>query len=240
MNLRAAAFVLGVARIEERNLLEDGRTEWTNGVPIIALRKDRPVTRKRFTLAHELGHVLLERGEPAVVAARTRSLEPPDTEVLCDRIAAAILMPRNWIARLSDRNRVTLSLLRLIGSHAAVSMAAAAVRVTDVSGRPCMLLRWRRTAGGWILMAMAGVPKAMIGLIKLTDEDQAILDTIPRRDLWRRMTLILENGKVATGDAHVSRWGDTCMTLFSQLSHKSETKPLRPARAARSPLAGAG
>ena len=63
-------------------LTEDGRTTWVDGKPRIELRKDRPATRMRFTLAHEIAHVLIERDQ--TVARRTQGLNHDDVEILCD------------------------------------------------------------------------------------------------------------------------------------------------------------
>lgn len=37
----------------------DGKSTIINGTPYIMVRKDMPIPRKRFTVAHELGHILL-------------------------------------------------------------------------------------------------------------------------------------------------------------------------------------
>lgn len=55
--------------------------------------------RQRFSLAHETGHLVLERApgtkELAPIAARGRRYDR--LERVCDYFAASLLMPRNWI-----------------------------------------------------------------------------------------------------------------------------------------------
>lgn len=61
----------------------------------IVLNANRRLERKRFTLAHELGHWVLARGGQGGFG--TIALERPwcaETEKWCDRFAAALLMPR--------------------------------------------------------------------------------------------------------------------------------------------------
>jgi transcriptional regulator with XRE-family HTH domain len=52
-----------------------------DGSPVVAVRHDVPGDRLRFSLAHELGHLILEVEEPV------------DTEQACHRFAGAFLVP---------------------------------------------------------------------------------------------------------------------------------------------------
>lgn len=215
VDLEALASSLGVAEIVYANLIEDGRTTWENGRPRVTLRSDRPATRTRFTLAHEIGHVLVDSDK--MVAHRTHGLAQDDLETLCDWIAASILMPRDWVSTYSTRDRYTLSLLRLMAHRANVSLAAAAARLAEVGGRPCMLLRWNRAPKRWVVVGQAAVPKIYAGQLQATEQTSRVLDAMPRRrDLWQSLTLT--SGNVAlSGIAHVDRSGDTCLTLFTSL-----------------------
>lgn len=146
---------LGVSEIVRTSMIEDGRTTWTAGRPRIELRADRSLQRSRFTLAHEIGHLLIARDDS--VARRTHALEGDDVEKLCDWIAASILIPRQWIAMFARRDRYDLSLLRLIANKADVSLSAAAVRLAEVSDRTCVLLRWQRAPTRWVVIGQAAV-----------------------------------------------------------------------------------
>src|SRR5260370_19590375 len=110
IDLGELARALDVRRIEFASMVEEGRTCWIDGRPEIALRSGRPRVRTRFTLAHELGHVLIADGKSGALAKRTRSLEPSDEEILCDWIAAALLMPRDWVLPYARRDIHSLSL----------------------------------------------------------------------------------------------------------------------------------
>jgi Zn-dependent peptidase ImmA (M78 family) len=60
----------------------------------IWVRAESPVVRQRFTLAHELGHLLLHPvGEEFRDAAPGMSSHPP-TEIQANAFACALLMPR--------------------------------------------------------------------------------------------------------------------------------------------------
>ncbi len=215
IDLEQLAKSLGVTDIISTNMTEDGRTTWNRGRPRIELRADRPASRNRFTLAHEVGHILIAQDE--TVARRTHRLEHDDIEKLCDWIAASILMPRHWISTYARRERYNLSLLRLVAHRANVSLAAAAVRLAEVSDRTCILLRWQRAPSRWVVVGQAAVPRQCSGDLQATPETSRELDDLPnRRDLWREITLE-SDGVRLLGHAHIDRSGTTCMTLFTSL-----------------------
>lgn len=207
---------LGVHGVSEATMVEDGRTTWIDGVPSIALRRDRPPDRKRFTLAHEIAHILIESKH--TVAHRTFRLTHDDIETLCDQVAAAILMPRSWIERYANRDRFNLSLIRLVAHRAQVSHAAAAVRITEVSGRTCILLRLQRAPKRWVVVGHAAVPLDIHGQIELAPETSELFDDLPaRRDSWQVLSLRTPRGSLE-GHAHVDKAGKTCLALITSLN----------------------
>ena len=67
----------------------------------IAVNSDRTLVRQRFTIAHELGHVILSRYEGKPIEQKCRALHYSDEEeLLVDMIAAEILMPSEEISTL--------------------------------------------------------------------------------------------------------------------------------------------
>lgn len=215
VDLERLAESCGVTEILTAKLTEDGRTTWIDGKPRIELRADRPATRMRFTLAHEIAHVLVERDQ--TVARRTQGLDHDDIETLCDWIAASILMPRNWIQRFTDRDRYNLSLLRLVAHRADVSMSAAAVRLAEVGGRTCMLLRLQRAPRRWVVVGHAAVPREFLGTLETTPETSALIDDLPsRRDTWEELTLTA-SGRTLRAHSHLDRSGKTCLALVTSL-----------------------
>lgn len=231
VDLEQIADALGVSEIARTSMVEDGRTTWDDGRPRIELRSDRSPQRSRFTLAHEIGHILIARDE--TVARRTHQLEGGDVEKLCDWIAASILMPRRWIAEYGHRERYSLSLLRLIANKANVSLSAAAVRLAEVNERTCVLLRWQRSPKRWLVIGQAAVPKVYSGGLQATPETNSVFDGLPnRRDSWREITL--DAGDVTlVAAAHLDRSGATCLSLLTSLSSTSSPTPIVEARPGR-------
>lgn len=215
IDLAKLARLLGVSSIKEADMVEDGRTLWTSGTPSIELRQDRPRERQRFTLAHEIAHVLIEAKQ--TVAHRTYRFTHDDVETLCDQIAAAILMPRDWISRYADRAEFNLSLIRLIAHKAEVSLAAAVVRLAEVSDRMCILLRLQRAPKRWVVVGHAAVPADLHGEIELTPETSLVFDKLPiRRDRWQKIILASPRG-LLEANAHIDKVGNTCLALVTSL-----------------------
>ena len=65
---------------------------------IIHLKKDDPFTTQRFTLFHEVFHILAHHRNTPVSRKRGHR-ETPFTELLANYFAACVLMPRKWIRK---------------------------------------------------------------------------------------------------------------------------------------------
>jgi len=67
----------------------DGLAAHVNGTPVIVVGRDWPGDRQRFTLAHELGHLML----------KDRLVEGLDEEVAANRFAGAFLVPASEVIK---------------------------------------------------------------------------------------------------------------------------------------------
>lgn len=83
------------------SLIGSGATAWSRGLWRIRLNAGEPPTRQRFTLAHELKHILDAASEDVIYGhlpagpARERFIE-----AICDHFAACLLMPKTRVKRL--------------------------------------------------------------------------------------------------------------------------------------------
>lgn len=89
----------------------DGLSQWIGDHPVILINGGRPVDRKRLTLAHELGHLVLHNGPVS---------EDPEREA--NEFAAELLMPSHVVK--PDLRPVTLGHLRDLKRVWGVSMQA--------------------------------------------------------------------------------------------------------------------
>ena len=225
VNLDNLAAALGVQSVRVADLHEDGRTTWVGGRPHIEVRADRTPQRQRFTLAHELAHVLLANNRETDVRLRTKSFDQPAEERLCDWIAAAILMPLAWVQPLAARP-MTLSRLRAIATSADTSLSAAAVRVSEVGRRPCMLLRWRRSPRGqWVLVGMAGVPTEFVGKTSVTGATHDRLEAVSARSMRTEVELAIDGVPIEVRSAEVCLRGGTLLMLITEALRPAAGRP---------------
>lgn len=83
------------------SLIGSGATAWSRGLWHVRINGAEPITRQRFTLAHELKHILDAAHEDAIYRhlpkgpARDRFVE-----AICDHFAACLLMPKAWVKSL--------------------------------------------------------------------------------------------------------------------------------------------
>lgn len=140
--LDAMALRLGASRIVEEHLsFEGGVFRLPSDELIIKLNAASPLTRKRFTLAHEIGHLLL--GEPGLRSSCGRNQE---LERKCDAIASELLMPTDEaVEYVKGLGKPSPNKLKAIASRYAVSLQAAAIRVhSDLQLWNCCIGFWER------------------------------------------------------------------------------------------------
>lgn len=89
----------------------DGLSQWIGDHPVLLINSAAPVDRKRLTLAHELGHLVLHNGV---------AVEDPEREA--NEFAAEFLMPAHVIK--PDLHSLTLGRLRDMKRVWGVSMQA--------------------------------------------------------------------------------------------------------------------
>ncbi|NLN77184.1 MAG: ImmA/IrrE family metallo-endopeptidase [Armatimonadetes bacterium] len=106
--------------------------------PIIAINNSyiKPQVRRRFTLAHEIGHHLLSRRiQPGsrMFFFDTSSKKISIMERACDRFAALLLMPEDWVRRYFEELSFNPRLrVQIMASRFDVSMPAMRRRLREL------------------------------------------------------------------------------------------------------------
>lgn len=104
----------------------------------IVVRSTSPMWRQRFTIAHEIGHLVLQEHNIELencVSFRGKEYRNNFIEKWCDNFAASLLMPEKWILRDLRQNRVNgliQSILQLPNIYN-VSNAAFRKRITEIT-----------------------------------------------------------------------------------------------------------
>ena len=114
-DLRKLGEHLGVVEVEWKDIDVDGMViPKTRGYKII-LNSNR--TRSRFSWAHELGHVIIQTGSLDGPQFRGHLAGHKDTERMCDRLAAEILMPEELFRQQMDKKHLLMCALFLQNIH---------------------------------------------------------------------------------------------------------------------------
>jgi hypothetical protein len=179
--LRRLARKLGVDEIVQASMVEDGRLEQAGGRTVVFLREASLPTRQRFTLGHELGHLLLAGPEKEFVAQRSWSGFDAE-ERFCDEFAAAILLPKQWVIERFGAAPEQLKVVRELAAIAEASLSASLVRLRELAQWRRSLLHWRRYDGDWRLVMTAGVPTRFHSSLTSTARTRSTLDELVDRD----------------------------------------------------------
>lgn len=102
----------------------DGLAAHVGEMPIVVVGRNWPGDRQRFTLAHELGHLLLEG----------RLAEGLNEEKACDRFAGAFLFPKQSVIQelKSHRTKIEIKELGLLKEEFGLSMSGILYRALNL------------------------------------------------------------------------------------------------------------
>lgn len=111
-----------------------------NGLRVTILVSDRNTDpgKRRFDIAHEIGHFLL--GHPTRIPARIPGPETPGGSIYekeASAFASELLMPERLVRSECDLSRVDLGVPKQIARHYNVSILTSAIRFTELAREPC-------------------------------------------------------------------------------------------------------
>jgi predicted transcriptional regulator len=111
-------------------LPSSGRAQWNGAAWVLLIDAKEPKVRQRYSLAHELGHVIWHPLSAHVLRDTERNSASERIETACEYFAACLLMPRIWMKRAYFDNGIqdVPSLARLFG----VSWVAMRVRLEQL------------------------------------------------------------------------------------------------------------
>lgn len=145
---RDYAPLLGISRIERVDLgnvdalLFPGQEGYC-----VKLNSKHHFNRQNFSLAHEIGHLLVDRmlnecSSGAVELRSSKEADPGEIERLCNRIAAELLMPESLFGPALSSHGVSVSAIEPLSSIFRTSATATARRIVEVSKELCIVLYW--------------------------------------------------------------------------------------------------
>ena len=120
---------------------------------VLAERVTDPAAR-RFSVAHELGHLVLEHppkrpSELCDIGARARRKGEDDVEAEANAFAGELLLPESLLRRRCEVSPVDLSIPRAIAEAFRVSLLAAAIRFVELASERCAAVFSSKGAVKW-------------------------------------------------------------------------------------------
>ena len=160
-DLKSLATRLDVVDIRsDDSMMVPGELRKIHGELIVFLLPRLTKTRRRFTLAHELGHAFFE-------STGRRPHPSQELEVLCDKFAAEFLMPRKTFISHAGRTP-NLNRIRELEKIFQTSVLSTLSRAVDVFGYRAMEYRdgdivWRRGMNLYTLAQVRGLLREKLG-----------------------------------------------------------------------------
>jgi len=119
--------------------VDEAYIPWSGYLPegqnVIIVRRTDSLERKRFTIAHEIGHILWGKiSQENPMTSRTRHKNAsPDEERIADQLAVELLMPeKEFQDEMSKRKRPSLADIVVIARLFAVSFESCLRRITEL------------------------------------------------------------------------------------------------------------
>lgn len=146
---------VGIGRIRELDIRLDGQlVELGDGDYEVILSRNAPHTRRRFTLAHEIGHLLVAAHGNGSMESASMSCGDGPTEELCNRVAAELLMPSRFVNEAVAAD-MDVSGLRRLATRFQCSLEATGWRVLNLGQITGALLVWRQQDDGSLELSAA-------------------------------------------------------------------------------------
>lgn len=161
----------------------DGLTLWDERGATIHLALARSVGRRRATLAHECGHLMMDplirtspfRNAPKDVQSRfseslsqilgeptIRALRNIDAafghERFCDFIGNELILPEELVRSVGEDWDGSISQLRQMSSRLRVSLTALTIALNQIGFRRTLIVFRRTSDGSWLAIRSAGAP----------------------------------------------------------------------------------
>ena len=198
------------ARLNVAEVVDDddipvvGELRHEDGTFRILCSASQSQVRRRFTIAHELAHILFESTGPG--APRVGA----DLERLCDMIAAEILMPSTVFQEALNQAPINATLVRRLASRFQTSLAATVLRCAEF--RPLSVVRIQEGQKKWIRGPARATDYQLKRLLK------HLLDGAPGDDL-----LVVE--RAGLGDFYRGEWIRTVGDRSGLLLLTPESRP---------------
>lgn len=140
---------------------QSGSTVTVKGKIHITVNSLEPEERQRFTICHEVAHVVLGLPSKHEQIPQWGYVKRDANEICCDIFAAELLMPsEHFLAATRDIDEPTLALIQQLAGHFKTSYPATASRFAQFARLPCALVMMEM---GKIRYAACSTPLRRLG-----------------------------------------------------------------------------
>jgi hypothetical protein len=108
-----------------------------NGKYGICVNGNQSPERQRFTVCHELGHIILGLASEHGGGASWSYAKRPQNEIFCDVFAAELLLPYKLLKPLVDKADYSLAVIDTLASQFEASVPATGSRFASLARAPC-------------------------------------------------------------------------------------------------------
>lgn len=156
IRLKDIAVALGVENVVEGPLEGAAASLVTLGEQTIIRISDRDTNtgRKRFSIAHELGHFVLGHGHTLQKICSNHDLHTwygGGEEAQANTFAAELLLPSKFVEPFCDidASGISFDLIRKLATDFRVSLTAAAIRFVELCPEPCAVVFSKQNKTSW-------------------------------------------------------------------------------------------
>lgn len=148
----------------KQEMLGEGESGYTitkpNGKHIITVNSIESDERQRFTICHEIAHIVLGlKSSHEEIPSWSYAKRHPN-EISCDTFAAELLMPyKQWLSKV-PKEEPSLELIQEMAQLFGTSFPAAASRFASLSDMPCAFITMER---GAVLYSVRSTPLRSLG-----------------------------------------------------------------------------
>jgi Zn-dependent peptidase ImmA (M78 family) len=169
----------------------DARIVGTRDKAIITINSNALPSRQRFSIGHELGHWMWDRGNMVLSCSaevQDRHWSGVDCESLANRFASELLMPAEMFRDRARGRPATMDTVADLATQFQSSLTATAIRVVECGSFPCMVLSHSPSGREWFF----GSPEVdgKLWPNKLLDEYSFAHDLLKGRSASRASGLV--------------------------------------------------
>lgn len=215
VDIRAAAQELSI-EVRDVELRGAGRLLLSTEGAVVLLNAAEPEVRRRFTLAHEIGHWVWRHPDVGGSGVAEATQRFRSEEVFCDRFAGALLMPRGIVSSLAAERPRDIPTVRTLARAARVSQSAAFVRFRDLDFWRGVMVEWVCQEKRWTLHGEAGFWPSELGKIRTTEATRMTLKLLSTcsGEQWPVYLPLMYGGAEATVEARALASTDRAVAIF--------------------------